>query len=1127
MKRQLFLLILYVFPLLSFGSEGEDLLFSSHKQFEHFSIADGLSQNNVTCMLQDSRGFLWIGTQAGLNCYTGTSFEIFKNDPEDRNSISDNMIYDIAEDADGNIWVATENGLNKFDRESYSFVSYFSYSASQSIVLSDNTVYAVECDNEQSLWIITPNYINRINFDTGIVKKYQYEKDLFSKEVENYSFSIYQDSYGVLWFGTREGLAYYEPKIDDLVFFRHDAVEPHSISNNNIRCIFEDDYSNLWIGTQNGLNKLDRKSKTFFRYYYSQKEKKENAITGICHGKNNTNLWITTNKDGMFHFSPLNNQFTQYTYSAKNNSIATNNINCILKDRSEIVWIGTRNGLNKLDVKPQKFYFFDIYHNKTDDLFSQHVTAIYKLRNYVFIGTRFNGLYIYNTETSESFHFSDQIDGGDFSENHITSICKALHENEVFVAGENSLQLFNIETFSFSDFEVPKDNFNQFFVGNKVIKTVFVDTRKNVWIGTNSGIYVWFSDDNKITHYNKYSNTRFLPSNIIYKFYEDSRGIIWIGTDNGLARYIPEKDAIKPFKYSSNTHRNINQHKVYAIIEDAYNKIWIGTNSGLYVFREADSSYTFYTEKDGLPNNQIFGLIQYKKDIWISTNKGLAKYNGIRDKFTSFDPSDGIQGYEFSPNSIFKTKENVLFFGGTQGVNIFHPDSIYKNSITPNLEFLHISYYENKHKKTVYLFDDKEITLPWNHNFLNIHFAALEFTQPEKNQYKYILENLDDEWHDLGNQHVINYTSLPSGTYTLKIIGSNNDGVWGRERILKVIVETPFWKTIWAFVIYVVLFAILLYLFIESRTKKLRAANKILVEQQKSALEISKQKEQLSLKNKNITDSITYAKRIQWAIMPSRAKFKQLLPNSFIFYMPKDIVSGDFYWITEIQDKIFIAAVDCTGHGVPGAFMSIIGYDLLRNITKERKIHKPSEILDYLNKALIELLTKNQMEDDTTVKDGMDLSICVLHKHKGILEYAGAYNPLYIVRNNKIISIKGDRFSVGLGNEHEDIPFKNHIVKVQPGDTFYIFSDGYVDQFGGPKRKKMKYLRFRHLLLSIHNLPFMKQNRQLKEFLLNWKGDLEQVDDILIIGFNVDNYVKSIQKNVKKNSKKVAENESN
>ncbi len=1112
MKRLFYLFFLLFVPLLHSAVEQYDLLYSTKQQFENFSIADGLSQNNVTCILQDSRGFLWVGTQAGLNCYTGKSFMVFKNDPDDIHSISDNMIYDIAEDRQGNIWIATENGLNSFERETHTFTSYFSYETEHPFVISDNTVFAVECDNENNLWIITSNYINRINLSNQTVDKYEYEKDIFAKEIENFSHSIYQDSYGILWFGTKEGLGYYEPKIDGIILFKNNSQEPFSLSNNVVRSIYEDQYTNLWVGTEHGLNKFDRTQKNFTRYFYSSKE--HNAITGICSGKNKHDLWITSNKHGLFHFSPLENNFTQYTYSTHTNSITTNNANCIVKGRSNILWIGTRNGLNKLDIKPKKFHLINLYHSDKDKYFSKHTTSLYSTDSHVFIGTRFNGLYVHDVHSHKTYNFSKNRNN--FSDNYITAIYPGIRPNTLLVAGENSLVSFNLSTLTFTDFKTSGSHFSHFFTGNKIIKTLFTDSRNNLWIGTNTGIYMYNSDNNKMTHYNKYSNTRYLPSNLILCFYEDSRGVIWIGTDKGLARFIPENQKIEPYMYSQKTRKNVNQNKVYSIIEDSYNKMWIGTNSGLYVFREADSLYSFYTEKNGLPNNQIFGLVHYKKDVWASTNKGLARYDGVLQAFTSYDPADGIQGYGFSPNCTFKTDENHIFFGGTQGVNIFHPDSIKTNLVTPYLELLSISYFENQKKKTVYVSDNKTVNLPWSHNFLNIHFAAVEFTQPEKNKYKYILENLEDEWHDLNNQNTINYTSLPSGTYTLKIIGANNDGVWGHERILTIIVETPFWKTIWAFFVYLFLFVILLFLFIESRTKKLKLANKVLTAQQKSAFEISKQKEELAVKNKSITDSITYAKRIQWAIMPSRAKFKQLLPNSFILYMPKDIVSGDFYWITEIQDKIFIAAVDCTGHGVPGAFMSIIGYDLLRNITKERKIHKPSEILDYLNKALIELLTKNQMEDDTTVKDGMDISMCVLHKSKGILEYSGAYNPLYIVRNNKIISIKGDRFSVGLGNEHEDVPFKNHIVKIQPGDTFYIFSDGYVDQFGGPLRKKMKYLRFRHLLLSIHNLPFMKQNRQLKDFFLNWKGDLEQVDDILIIGFNVDNYIRSIQKNKNK-----------
>lgn len=1083
----------------------DNFLYSNTLHFEDFSIEHGLSQNNVTCIFQDSRGFLWVGTYAGLNCYDGKSFEVFKNDPENEQSISDNMIYDITEDVFGNIWIATENGLNTYNRNDNTFSSFFTYYDNTLFTISDNLVYAVHADNEGKIWILTASHVDRIDPTTGANKRYLYEKDIFAQESENYRHSIFQDSYGVVWIGTPRGLSYYEPHIDALVIFKHTPFDSHSLSNNEVRYIYEDEHHNLWIGTSNGLNLFQRNTKSFIRYYYTSHN---SIITGIASGKTKHELWITTDNHGLLHFSIPQKQFDAYTHSHYSNSITTNETNCIIKDRSNILWIGTRNGLNKLDIKPKKFNLLRLSKNPHED-FRVHTTSIYLQNTYLFIGSRLHGLYVHNTLMQNTKQFSLSLKN--FPSNHITSISPHSSGN-IIITSDNAIFFYSPETHTIRSIEKKYPQFDISILGNRIIKTCIEDSHGNIWVGTNSGIFLLDINRQRLIHFDKYSNTRFLPSNNILCLFEDSKKNIWIGTNNGLAKYSHTKQHIEAYSHTKRKGKSRNQNRIYTMYEDNQNKIWLGTNSGLYMFREADDLFEFYTEKNGLPNNQIFGITGHNQEIWISTNKGLARFNTRSESFRYYDPSDGIQGYEFSPNSVFKTDAGIIFFGGTQGINFFHPDSIQDNTVPPNLELLRITYFQNNERQVIHLADKRTVTLPAKHNFLSVHFAAIEFTQPHKNRYKYILEGLDNEWHDIGNQSSINYSSLPSGTYTLNVIGLNNDGIAGHERILTITVLTPFWKTAWALLLYVVLFGFIIYLIVESRTKTLRIANKSLTEKQKAALEIAKQKEELTIKNKSITDSITYAKRIQWAIMPSRAKFKQLLPNSFIFYMPKDIVSGDFYWITEIQDKIFIAAVDCTGHGVPGAFMSIIGYDLLRNITKERKIHKPSEILDYLNKALVELLTKNQMEDETTVKDGMDLSICVLHKTKGIIEFAGAFNPLYIVRNNKIISIKGDRFSVGLGNEHEDVPFKNHIIKVQKGDTFYMFSDGYADQFGGPSRKKMKYLRFRHLLLSIHNLPFIKQNRALKDYFMNWKGEMEQIDDILVIGFNVDNYIESIQK---------------
>jgi serine phosphatase RsbU (regulator of sigma subunit) len=252
----------------------------------------------------------------------------------------------------------------------------------------------------------------------------------------------------------------------------------------------------------------------------------------------------------------------------------------------------------------------------------------------------------------------------------------------------------------------------------------------------------------------------------------------------------------------------------------------------------------------------------------------------------------------------------------------------------------------------------------------------------------------------------------------------------------------------------------------------------------------------LEIKNKNITDSIIYAKKIIEAILPPINSLHIILPESFILFIPKDIVSGDFYWFTEKNDHIYIAAVDCTGHGIPGAFMSIIGMNLLNSLVFEG-ITDPGVILNMMNKEVI--LTLKKKFDTTHLKDGMDMALCIIDKNRKTLKYAGAYNPAYVIRDNSIMQLKGDRKSVG--NDFDDDPFSTFSMKIRSDDMVYLFSDGYTDQFGGPERKKFKFRRFRFTLLSIHKMPLAKQKQKLEETYLKWKGNNEQVDDVLIIGF--------------------------
>ena len=245
------------------------------------------------------------------------------------------------------------------------------------------------------------------------------------------------------------------------------------------------------------------------------------------------------------------------------------------------------------------------------------------------------------------------------------------------------------------------------------------------------------------------------------------------------------------------------------------------------------------------------------------------------------------------------------------------------------------------------------------------------------------------------------------------------------------------------------------------------------------------------------------------AIMPARAKFRHILPSSFLLYMPKDIVSGDFFWISEVDSKIFIGCADCTGHGVPGAFMSIIGNNLLRSITKSS--HRASEILDYINKSLIELLSKNELENNSSVNDGMDISICIFDKNTCVLEFAGALTRMLIVHDHQLMTIRGDKFPVGLNNDRNDT-YSNVVIRVLPNDRFYLFTDGYVDQFGGEKGKKLKFKKFKENILTCQHLPLIKQGNELRKQLQQWQGPWEQNDDILVMGFDFNVFLEEKRK---------------
>ncbi len=487
-----------------------------------------------------------------------------------------------------------------------------------------------------------------------------------------------------------------------------------------------------------------------------------------------------------------------------------------------------------------------------------------------------------------------------------------------------------------------------------------------------------------------------------------------------------------------------------------------------------------------------------KGNLWISTNKGVSKFNpNIENEnglaFYNYDVNDGLQGMEFIQGAYFQNKKGEMFLGGINGMTVFNPNEAVNNKIIPPV---HIISYKRSGKEVLtdtLIYDKKYLELSWRENFFSFDFAALDYQMPGKNKYKYKLEGVDADWSPPSTQRYASYTQLSGGDYVFKVIASSNDGMWNNNGTSLIIhINPPFWKTNWFYGFCVVFIMAGFWAFFKIRTRTIKREKKILKEK------VEARTIELAQKNKDITSSIQYAKRIQLAILPPLEQIFRHFPESFVFYKPKDIVSGDFYWFGIKDGKKIIAVVDCTGHGVPGAFMSMIGNNLLNQIIIEKGITKPDEILNALHIGVQTSLRQGTNVVDTS--DGMDIAICSIESDTNKLEYAGAFRPLIIINKENFRKIDGDKFPIGglqFGAEHQ---FTNHVVKLSQGDTVYLSSDGFADQFGGEFGKKFMVKRFNELLVSIQNKSMKEQEATLDHTFTSWCGDHQQVDDILVIG---------------------------
>lgn len=1091
MKKSILILFFVLSNLIFSESIAQDIKFS------RVNAENGLSANSVFAIEQDQKGFLWFGTEVGLNKYDGKKITIYQNNIKDSNSLSDNLVRTLFSDKNGVLWIGTDGGgLNFYDPVKNNFKKFI-WSKNSKNCLSNNTVRSIVQDLDGLLWIGTDNGLNSFNSKTGQFVNYINDPENINSIPNHQIYTLFVDKKGIIWIGTsKSGLISFDKKKNKFESYSElsSKIGKNDKEYSKIKSIYEDSKNNLWIGTEGGLCQLDRSTDKFlfFSDQINCPEFLKKASVFSVMEESKGEIWISTKTYGLIIFNPKKNSFRNLVNEVANkNSISANDLYCVFEDKAKSLWVATvTHGLSVFHRTSGQFGINLVEPDNPYGIQSPSMCFLEDGKGLLFLGSYGSGIYVKDLLTNELVNYNSEKNK---LSNNILSLFDDNKGNVWIGSWGKGFNFFDKKTKAFSK---PFNSENSSLTNDNVT-CMHPKGNSQVWIGTLNGLNLFDLNTRKIVK--TVTQADGLSAKGIYCLYQDKDSLLWIGTRGGGLNSLNLNSGKIITYQKSETENSISNDKVTSIHEDLKGNLWIGTYQGLNKFNKKTKKFTYYFEKDGLSHDKIFGIIQdNNENLWISTHKGLSKLNtriqSENEKaFINYYSIDGLQSNEFNQCAYHKGKSGKFYFGGINGFNSFFPDKIIENLHKPPIVITSFSKFRKEVVLDTAITCKKFLELSHRDNFIEFEFAALDYLLPEKNLYSFKMEGQDENWTTPSYRNYASYTNLSGGDYVFRVRGSNNDGVWNNEGTSILIrVNPPFYKTAWFIILIVLLTICIIAFYIKYRTDKIENEKKILEEK------VQERTIELAEKNKDITSSIHYAQRIQNAILPDLEYFNNSFPDSFILYKPKDIVSGDFYWFSEIKGKKIFAVVDCTGHGVPGAFMSMIGHNLLNQIVIEKGIIDSDQILNELNNGVQKSL-KQDVENSRTT-DGMDVVLCVYDESENTICFSGAYRPLYILNNQQLRIIDPNKFPIGGNQFDEKRVFSSSKIDISSGDAFYLFSDGYADQFGGESGKKFMTKRFQNVLREINHLPMPQQSIILEKTISEWMGNEPQVDDILIVG---------------------------
>ncbi len=781
-------------------------------KFTNITIEDGLSHSKVNCIYQDSQGFMWFGTNEGLNKYDGYKFTVFQPDPDNPHSISANLIRCILEDSKGNFWIGTEaGGLNRYD-QNYKTFTHFSCDSTSEILLSGNNINSIIEDCQGNLWLGTDSGIDLLDWEHKQVRHFlPYPPDQ-NFHRSNEVLVLYEDSQATIWIGVLGGgLCAFDRQRQKFSFFRYDKNNRQSIGDDEIYSIYEDGQGNLWIGTLNGgLNLFDRKMQRFFRYYPGRNNRESTTIRAILDDAKG-NLWVG-NRSGLYNFDRTTHQFFHHAHDPNNPySLVQNSVQTIFKDAKGDLWIGTRGGISFLNTSNLPFLHFRADANNPHCLNRQTVYAILEDRQGdLWFGTEHGGLNQLNRRTGIfSYYLHDDNNVNSPSVNNIKTLLEDRMGNLWIGTFNGGLNLFDRSKNRFFFYLHDENNPASIAIDN--IMALFEDDNGNIWVGTYGGGLDRF-DRRTQRFFHILSDWSTQGFDKIHCFLPDRQGNLWMGASQSQIACL-DLHTGKIVTYRLNHH--INNVDVRIACEDREGNLWFGTvGAGLCLFNPTDQSFRAYTQKDGLPSNIVYGILQDEAgNLWLSTTNGLCRFNPYTGKVKNYYKENGLQSDQFNYNALWKTRDGLMLFGGINGVTAFYPDQIQQNSYIPPVIITDFNVFNkpveiggNDPILTSDISQAQAIKLSYKHTVFTFEFVALNYAISQQNQYAYKMEGFDQDWNYVGTRRFATYTNLDPGDYIFRVKAANNDGLWNEQGAsLRISISPPFWKRLWFKFILIVL----------------------------------------------------------------------------------------------------------------------------------------------------------------------------------------------------------------------------------------------------------------------------------------------------------------------------------